>query len=167
MTCALSRAIRGSLVLGLALSIPAFSKCPISDGATLVVRATVGDLRFENTGKDTAEVQIENNLVQVQETCGKDVVEFRSNGPTEVRGTVAWRIIAPRTVNLYLVTQAGNIVVGDVDGNVILRTAGGSVTAGQIKGKAAIITQGGFIRSGNIGGNAEFRSQGGTLEVGD
>jgi len=161
------RTIRNSLLVALAFSLPGFARCPITDGATLVVRAAVGDLRVDTTGHDTAEVQVENNAVQVQETCGKDVVEFRSNGPDEVRGTIVWKIITPRTVHLDLVTMAGSIVVGDVDANVLLRTAGGSVTAGRIKGKAAIITQGGSIKSGSIGGNAELRSQGGTIEAGD
>jgi DUF4097 and DUF4098 domain-containing protein YvlB len=162
------RNIRGSLVLAVALSAPAFAKCPISDGGTLVVRAAVGDLRVDTTGREqSAEVQVENNAVQVQENCGKDVVQFTSAGPDQARGTIPWKIVVPRNVNLDLVTMAGSITVGDIDGNVVFRTAGGSVTAGNIRGKAAIITQGGFIKSGNIGGDAELRSQGGTLDVGD
>src|SRR5262245_25254775 len=161
------RTLRGSILVALALSTPAFARCPISDGATLVVKAAVGDLQVDTTGRDAAEVQVESNAVQVQETCGKDTVQFISNGPDPIRGTIAWKITVPRTVHLDMVTMAGNITVGDVDGNVVLRTAGGSVTAGHIKGKAALTTQGGFIKSGNIGGDAELRSRGGTLEVGD
>jgi len=161
------RTLRGSVLVALALSTPAFARCPISDGATLVVKAAVGDLQVDTTARDAAEVQVESNAVQVQETCSKDTVQFISNGPDQIRGTIAWKITVPKTVHLDLVTMAGNINVGDVDGNVVLRTAGGSVTAGHIKGKAAIITQGGSIKAGNIGGDAELRSQGGTLEVGD
>jgi DUF4097 and DUF4098 domain-containing protein YvlB len=163
-----SRTISGSLILALAFGIPGFAKCPISDGSTLVVRAAVGDLRVDTAGREpSAEVQVENNAVQVQETCGKDIVQFIGTAPDQIKGTIAWKIVVPKAANLDLVTMAGSIVIGDVDGNVVLRTAGGSVTAGHIKGKAAIITQGGFIKSGNIGSDAELRSQGGTLEVGD
>jgi hypothetical protein len=161
------RSFRNSLIVSLALSAPVLAKCPISEGATVVVRASIGDLRVDTTGREaTAEVQIENNAVQVQESCGKDVVQFTGTASDQTR-TVTWKIITPKNVNLDLVTMAGNIVIGDVDGNVVLRTAGGAVTAGNISGKAAIITQGGFIKSGNIGGDAELRSQGGTLEVAD
>jgi DUF4097 and DUF4098 domain-containing protein YvlB len=162
------RIIRSSpLLLALTFNLPAFAKCPITDGATLVVRAAVADLRIDTTGREAAiEVQVENNAVQVQENCGKDVVTLTANAADQVR-PVAWKIVTPKTVNLDVVTMAGSITVGDVDGNADLRTAGGSVTAGNIRGWAAIITQGGFIKSGNIGGNAELRSQGGTLEVGD
>jgi hypothetical protein len=161
------RTFRGPLLITLALNIPAFARCPISDGATVVVRAAVGDLNVDTTARDTAEAQVLNSALQVQETCGKEIVEFTANQPDQIKGPIAWRIITPKSVHLDLVTMAGNISVGDVDGNVVLRTAGGAVTTGNIKGKAAIITQGGFIKAGNIGGDAELRSQGGTVEVGD
>lgn len=149
--------------------IPLLAKCPVSDGATLIVKAPAGDLQVDTTGRDAVEVHVESNLIQVQENCGKNTIEFSSNTPdsTQVRGTIVWKIVTPRGVNLDLVAFGGGINVGDVDGDVILRTTGGSVTTGHIKGKAAIITQGGSIKSGNIGGNAELRSQGGTLETGD
>jgi len=163
------RAIRGIPFLALlifAFALPLLAKCPISDGATLIVNAAVGDIHIDTSSRESvAEVQVDSS-VQVQETCGKNV-EFKSTGTNPATGQVAWKISLPRTVHLDVVTMAGNITVGDVDGNVILRTAGGSVTAGSIKGKAAIITQGGFIKAGNIGGNAEIISRGGTLEVGD
>ncbi len=149
--------------------IPIFAKCPVSDGATLVVRAPIGNLQVDTSGRDAIEVQVNSNLIQVQETCGKENIEITSNmlDASQIKGTIDWKIITPKAVNLDLVTLAGSINVGDSDGNVTLRTSGGAVTAGQIKGRAAIITQGGFIKSGNIGGDAELRSQGGSLEVGD
>lgn len=141
--------------------LPVFAKCPVTEGATVVVRAGIGDLLVDTNGREpVVDVQVEG--AQVQESCGKDSVEFTGNGNAS-----AWKILTPKNVDLDLVTLGGNINVGDVNGNVILRTSGGSVTAGHIRGKAAIITQGGSIKSGNIGGDAELRSQGGTLEVGD
>jgi hypothetical protein len=169
MTRAIGR-LSGSLVLLTAFTITLSAKCPVSDGATLVVRAPVGDLQVDTAGREfVVEVQVDNGAVQVQESCGKDSVEFTSDAPdpAQVRGTVIWRIVTPRNVNLDLVATSGNITVGDTNADALLRTAGGSITAGQIKGKAAIITQGGFVKAGNIGGDAELRSQGGTLEVGD
>src|SRR5215468_4361021 len=167
----MTRTIRtiGSLcLLFIVLQNSLWAKCPASDGATLVVRAAVADLFVDTTGREAAiDVQVNDNTVQIQETCGKDVIELTANSPDQIRGPIVWRITAPKTVHLDLVTMAGNIIVGDVDGNVILRTAGGSVTSGHVRGKATLVSQGGFIKSGNIGGDAELRSQGGTLEVGD
>jgi DUF4097 and DUF4098 domain-containing protein YvlB len=142
--------------------LPVFAKCPIPDGGTVVIRAAAGDLQVDTTSREAA-VDVQFNGNPVQENCGKQTVEFTSNNAAA--GT--WKIVTPKNVHLDLVTQAGNINVGNVDGNVNARTAGGSVTVGNVKGKASLTTQGGFIRSGNIGGDAELRSQGGTLEVGD
>src|SRR5262245_7067508 len=125
-----TRIVRASLILALTLSSSAFAKCPISDGATLVVRSAVGDLHVDTAGHDSADVQVDNNAVQVQETCGKDVVQFTANASDQTKGTIGWKITVPRTVHLDLVTMAGNITAADVDGNAILRTAGGSVTIG-------------------------------------
>jgi hypothetical protein len=158
-----------ALLLVLAAQASLYAKCPVSGPTTLIVRAPIGNLQVDTTGRDAVDVQVNNGLVQVQEKCGRDSIEITGNtGDVKViQGTVDWRIIVPRHANLDLVTLAGSINVGDSDGNVVLRTTGGSVIAGQIKGNAAIITQGGSIKSGNIGGNAELRSQGGSLEVGD
>jgi hypothetical protein len=162
--------IAGSILLLLTSAIALFAKCSVSDGATLVVRAPAGDLQVDTSAHDSAvDVQVDNSLVQVQETCGKDTVEFSSNvpDPAQIRGSLVWRIVTPKNVSLDLVTTTGNITVADTDADAVLRTAGGSITTGQIKGRAALITQGGFVKAGNVGGDAEIRSQGGTLEVGD
>ena len=162
--------IAGSLLLLIASAASLFAKCSVSDGETLVVRAPAGDLQVETTARDSSvDVQVDNNVIQVQETCGKETVEFTSNAPSaaQIRGPITWRIVTPKNINLDLVTTTGNINVADTDGNAVLRTAGGSITTGKIKGKAAIITLGGFVKAGNIGSDAEIRSQGGTLEVGD
>jgi DUF4097 and DUF4098 domain-containing protein YvlB len=160
--------IAGSLLVLATSALSLFAKCSVSDGATLVVRAPAGDLQVDTSARNSVvDVQVDNNLVQVQETCGRDTVEFSGNAPAPVRGGIVWKIVTPKNVNLDLVTTTGNITVADTDSDAILRTAGGSITTGQIKGKAALITQGGFVKAGNIGGDAEIRSQGGTLEVGD
>jgi DUF4097 and DUF4098 domain-containing protein YvlB len=157
-----------ALIFTLAAQLPLQAKCPVSGPVTVIIRAPIGNLQIDTTGRDSVETQVNNNVIQIQETCGRDTVELTSNSPaTNFQGTVIWRIVVPKNANLDLVTMAGSIDVGDSDGNVIMRTTGGSVLAGQIKGNAAIITQGGSIKSGNIGGNAELRSQGGSLEVGD
>jgi hypothetical protein len=158
-----------SLLAVFVLHAPLFAKCPASDGATLVMRAPTGNLVIDTSGRDAVEVQVNSNLIQVQEICGKDMIQFTGNAPNpgQMSAPVEWRITAPRTVHLDLVTLAGNITIGDSDANVTARTSGGSVTAGQIKGDAAIITQGGSIKAGNIGGDAELRSPGGSVDVGN
>src|SRR4051812_44694207 len=111
-----------SAAVALMFAMPGFSKCPVFDGTTLVVRAAAGDLHVDTSGREqAAEVQVENNAVQIQENCGKDHIEFTGTAPDPSKGTVAWKIVVPKTVHLDLVTMAGSIIIGDVDGDVILR----------------------------------------------
>src|SRR5579862_4791620 len=160
--------VGGSLLLLAASAFSLFAKCNLPEGATLVIRAPAGDLQVDTGARDSfVDVQVDNTLIQIQETCGKETVEFTSSTPDQFRGPIIWKIVTPRNINLDLVTMTGNITIADTDADAVLRTAGGSITTGQIKGKAALITQGGFVKAGNIGGDAELRSQGGTLEVGD
>jgi hypothetical protein len=162
--------IAGSFLFLGATAVSLFAKCPVSDGETVVVRAPAGDLQVDTSARDfSVDVQVDTNLVQVQETCGKETVEFTGNAPdpSQIRSAVIWRIVTPKNVKLDLVTMTGNISIADTEADAVLRTAGGSITTGQIKGKAALITQGGSVKAGNVGGDAEIRSQGGTLEVGD
>jgi DUF4097 and DUF4098 domain-containing protein YvlB len=162
--------VGGSFLLLAVSAFSLFAKCNVPDGATLVVRAPAGDLQVDTAARDSSvDVQTDSNLIQIQETCGKETVEFTSNTPdlNHLRGPITWKIITPKNINLDLVTTTGNITIADTDADALLRTGGGSITTGQIKGKAALITLGGSVKAGNIGGDAELRSQGGTLEVGD
>src|SRR5262245_17735890 len=120
-----------TFALVVATQIPLFAKCPVSEGGTIIVRAPLGNLQVETSGRDGVETQVNSSLIQIQESCGKDV-EITSNTPDsrQIAGTIDWRIIVPKASNLDLVTLAGSITVGDSDGNVLLRTTGGSVTTG-------------------------------------
>jgi len=129
------RSFVGSICLIGCSFLPLLAKCPISDGGTVVIRAAAGDLQVDTNGHEAA-VDVQAEGTALQENCGKQSVEFSSTSTTPT----TWKIVTPKNVHLDLVTQAGNITVGDVDGNVVLRTAGGAVVAGNIKGTASLIT---------------------------
>src|SRR5205823_1608722 len=100
-----------ALIFTLAAQIPLQAKCPVSGPMTLVVRAPMGNLQIDTTGRDSVETQVSNSIIQIQETCGNDSVELTSNSPNAnaVQGTVNWRILVPKNANLDLVTMAGSI----------------------------------------------------------
>lgn len=150
-----------------ALQAPAWARCPIAGGATLVVRAPIGNLNVDTAGHDFADVTISNSQMEPRWNCGKDRVELDAAALPQKLGMIDWKIVVPRSVNLDLVTYGGSITVGDLDGNVNLRTSGGPITVGDVKGQAAIVTQGGFIKCGNIGDDAELRTSGGPINVGN
>jgi DUF4097 and DUF4098 domain-containing protein YvlB len=162
------RTVLRSLGIALLFQLSAFAKCPITDGGSLIVRAPIGNLHVDTTGRDAADVTVNSKEIEIKETCTKDRVEITADAPPQIRATVDWTVVVPRTANLDLVTLGGSINMGDSDGAVTLRTTGGTVTVGRIKGKAAIITQGGFIKTGDIGDSAELRvSAAGSLQVGN
>ena len=64
--------IGGLFLLQATFSLSLSAKCPVSDGATVVVRAPVGDLQVDTTGREAAvDVQVDSNDIQLQENCGK------------------------------------------------------------------------------------------------
>src|SRR3954447_24448295 len=115
----------------LALQVSAFARCPISDGATLKVRAPVGNLRIDTTGRDNVDVSVSSSDITIKEVCGRDLVEYTAEA-SPIRGTIDWNIVVPRGVNLDLVTFGGSITLGDSDGTATLRTTSGSVTVGRM-----------------------------------
>jgi len=155
----------GAFVVG--LQLPGLAKCPLSDNATVVVRAPVGNLYIDTGNRDASEVNAIGGIV-VRESCSKDRVEYTADTPGQFRGAIDWRILVPRTANLDFVTYGGNISLGDSDGAVTLRTTGGAVVVGKIKGRTTIVSQGGFIKAGDLGDDAELRiTSAGSIEVGN
>ena len=91
----------GASLLATTFNFSLFAKCPVSDGATLIVRAPVGDVQVDTTARDgVVDVQVDSS-VQLQENCNKDSVEFTSNASEQdqTRGALVWRVVAPRNIN--------------------------------------------------------------------
>jgi DUF4097 and DUF4098 domain-containing protein YvlB len=141
------------------LSVSAYANCPVYPNTALVIRAEIGDLQVDTTGREPV-VDVRTQGVSVRENCTTKRAEYSGSA------WGIWKIKVPRNIDLDLVAVGGAITVGDVDGDVFIRTSGGSVTVGTIRGDAAIATLGGAIKVGNIGGRAELRSPG-TIQAGD
>src|SRR5262249_52099064 len=76
-----------------------WAKCTITDGATLVIRAAVGDLLVDTTARDSSvEAQVNSNEIQIRETCRKDVVELTNSETDQTHGQIIWKVTAPRAV---------------------------------------------------------------------
>src|SRR5438552_3679444 len=94
------------------------------------IRSKMTPMQESASAHDYAvDIQVDTNLIQVQETCGKETVEFTGNAPdpSQIRGAIIWRIVTPRNVNFDFVTMTGNITIGDTEADAVLRTAGGSI----------------------------------------
>jgi DUF4097 and DUF4098 domain-containing protein YvlB len=148
------------------LAAPALAQCPIPAGATLFLKAPLGNLVVDTSGTDRVEVQVSFAGIEVVENCFADRVEISGVAPERVYQDVDWNIRVPASASLNLVTLAGSIRIQNTRGNVTARTEGGTVTVGDIGGSADITTRAGAIMIGNIAGTAELRSLGGEIRVG-
>jgi TonB family protein len=101
---------------------------------------------------------------------------------------VTYEVNVPRSYNLDVLTQAGNIETQDLDGRAVLVTSGGNITAGKVggpegagarletqgghimvqdvNGELRAATAGGHIQAANVQGDAVLRSGGGHIRVG-
>lgn len=174
---------------------------PVHPGGWLRLRTDLGSVRV--TPHESAEVRY--RVVLETESAessfpAERLKQFRVTAQlvtdgVQITGTVPWRefrgrlwasfeVSVPRQYNLEVKTLAGNVEIGDMDGEVQISTAGGNISAGEIRGPATLETQGGHIRVsrvsrdlraetagghiyvGSIGGSAVLRSAGGHIFAG-
>ena len=72
-------------------------------------------------------------------------------------------IAVPARFNLDLETQAGDIDVERLEGELRARTAGGDIRAGDVTGPVRVDTAGGSIALGNVGQRLEASTAGGSI----
>jgi len=80
---------------------------------------------------------------------------------------VEFEFEVPLRFNLDLETQAGDLEVERLEGQLRATTAGGNIRSGDIGGPVKVETAGGTISLGNIGGRLEAQTAGGNIRVGD
>lgn len=73
----------------------------------------------------------------------------------------------PKQLNLRIKTEAGEVMVPDVEGSLNIETSAGDIAAGNVSKQATLRTAGGSIRVGNIGGEATLNTAGGSIDSGD
>jgi hypothetical protein len=79
--------------------------------------------------------------------------------------TVHFDISTPKDYNLDLETNAGDLIVGDLNGELRGDTAGGDVQVGDVSGPVHVETKGGDIDLGFVGGRLEAQTAGGSIHA--
>ena len=80
--------------------------------------------------------------------------------------TVDFEVTIPEKFNLDLRTSGGDIVTGDLQGEVAAHTSGGDVVLGRIDGEVQAHTSGGDIMLGAATGAVKLHTSGGDIRVG-
>ena len=128
--------IGGSLLILATFTVSLTAKCPVSDGATLVVRAPIGDLQVDTTARDSSvDIQVDKSSIELEENCGKETVEFTSQevDPTQIRSAVIWRIVAPKNTPPEIIEKLNkeiNAALADPDIEARLADLGAVPLAG-------------------------------------
>ncbi len=78
---------------------------------------------------------------------------------------VTVRVQIPREYNLEFTSGAGNVVVGDIQGDVIGRTGAGNITIGAIDGMANVSSGSGNIHIAGARGRVEANTGAGNVQV--
>src|SRR2546426_9321018 len=171
---------------------------PTREGVRLRLAADLGDVRIltQNSDQVSYKVRIE---VDAREPGAAEVLKRYSltarNTPAGVQLTgevpshdfharfwINFEVSVPRTSNLDVLTQAGNIETSDIDGRVTLVTYGGNITAGRIGGSepagtraagasatpaARLETSGGHITVQDVHGDLRAITAGGHIFAGN
>jgi hypothetical protein len=154
------------------------------EGGRLVVRSDLGSVKVrpQGSGHVTCRVHIRAftpNFEQAERLfreyqLGAQTLEgggltITARLPSEYHWhralSVRFDITTPKKYNLDIETNAGNLIVGDLDGELKGDTAGGDVQVGDVSGPVHVETKGGDINLGLVGGRLEARTAGGSIHA--
>jgi Toastrack DUF4097 len=157
---------------------------PVHDGGRLILKADFGSVTVQpGAGTEmNCQVRLRAYLANQQEAQkvlqGYDVSLRTLDGGTILltgksslssrngRGlSVDYHLSVPRQFNLDLTTQGGDLVVGDLDGELRGETAGGNIQTGDVTGPVFAKTAGGDIELGNLSRHVEAHTAGGAIRL--
>lgn len=179
----------------------------VTPGSRLIVDADTGDLELKAGETSEFKITIAREVHCKTEAEGQkwladhqvtfdqagDTVTVKATNPSflgKVRRfnnpgfQVHYTLVVPKQTRADLKTSGGNIVVGDLTGDLIGHTSGGDIQVATFQGpvvlgtsgggihikaaaKSDLSTSGGDIVAGQISGSLNARTSGGGIEVGD
>jgi len=154
------------------------------EGGRLVLRSDLGSVTVkpQGNGRVACRVRIRAftpNLEQAEQlfrgfelgahTLDDGSLMISATLPSEYRWrralSVHFDISTPKKFNLDIETNAGDLIIGDLDGEVRGDTAGGDVQVGDVTGPVHVETKGGDIDLGLVAGRLEAQTAGGGIHA--
>ncbi len=152
----------------------------LASGATLTLRAEVGDVTIRGAEGSRAQVTIDSDRSDfaevynvTAETRGANrlelVVEKKHRGPSgwfeSSRGRTTIAIVLPRSASAEVSTSGGSVEISSLGGTVQSSSSGGALHVADIGGTAKLSSSGGRVTVERIGGALTAESSGGGVEV--
>jgi hypothetical protein len=161
-------------------------RVPVREGGRMLLRADLGSVKVSSGGAAqvsgrvrvsayTVDQNEASRLFQQHELsvrrldAGGAFIESRVVPGRKglARLKVEFEFEVPLHFNLDLETQAGDLEVERLEGQLRATTAGGNIRSGDISGSVKVETAGGSISLGDIGGRLEAQTAGGNIRVGN
>lgn len=181
-----------AIILCLATSLPAAAvernidkSFSVKRGGTLSLDSDLGSVKINSHAQDEVRVKVEllahtSNNSRAEEIFNNFKLDLNSNGKDVIitgdlpqrmfwnnyHLSVSFNITVPEQYNLDVKTGAGNIEVGDIEGEARLRTSGGRINLGNVNGEVNAKTSGGSIYVKDVNGDTNINTSGGDIRVG-
>jgi DUF4097 and DUF4098 domain-containing protein YvlB len=157
---------------------------PAHDGGRLILRTDFGSILVKTGQNDRLGCQVRlqaytADAAEARRYFGSFELTLRSADGTSyltgksvherhrsLRMNAEFLIVVPAEFNLDMETQAGDVDVERLEGELRARTAGGDIRTGDVSGPVKVGTAGGSIALGNIGQRLEASTAGGNIRVG-
>lgn len=168
------------LTLRLNTDLGSVNVTQLEPGASPVVRYT---MHVETDAHGAAATQLLSNysLKYSTSSAGVEIAGLLfppGTHHTNAQFWVQFDVAVPRNYNVEIITDAGDINIGDIGGTAFLKTQGGNIITGRIGGigvrqvsrnrpVAKLETQGGHIKVMGVAGDLSAFTAGGHINVGD
>ena len=156
---------------------------PVREGQRLKLSTDVGNIRVRTSEAPQVNYRVRvetlDTGVDAQKLLKQFVLTARpSPDGVVLNGSVPWGefrgrlwvtfdVSVPRTFQLDVTTQGGNVETDSINGRIALVTAGGNLVAGEVGGPARLETQGGgHITIQDVKGDLNAYTAGGHINVG-
>jgi len=158
---------------------------PVRDGGRLVLRTEFGfvtartgqsnrldcQVRLAAYTEDLKQAKAYLRSFEVNRSSREGIVYVSGKSPRGQRHRPELRaqfdIVVPPRFNLDLETQAGDVGVDRLEGQLRVSTGGGDIRTGDVAGPVKVETAIGNITLGNVGQRLEASTQGGSIRVGN
>lgn len=145
----------------------------VQPGGTLVVNSDAGPIRISTWDRDVVRVRIRNtdnyDVDVSQEGNNVLVIADRERGSFfRFSSNISFDVDVPTRFNVDLETGGGEIVIGDISGNIHADTSGGRIEVGKVTmGDVVVDTSGGRIEIDDVDGDVSADTSGGSIDIGN
>lgn len=161
----------------------------VNSGGTLEIEADRGTVDVRPTASGEVRIEVERVVSVEREEEAKAILQMHKLDMVQKGESVmltsrveerrfSWRdwkgndkmrinivVEAPEAFNVMILTGAGNILVGDLLGELDVRSGAGNIEIGDIEGSVRVVSGSGTVYIGHVEGEADVHTGAGDIEL--